>query len=117
MVQETQADLFEIVPALRLPGRLAGRLHRRQQQRDQDADDRNHDQQFHQRKTVSGKTLVKARTITPPLAGNFVPHVSKHLPYLPANCVANCSLLLAGGSLVATDGGLLRKPTAKELRQ
>ena len=51
-IEHRQPELLEVVLALRLPRGLAGRLHRRQQQRDQDADDRNHHQQFHQRKTV-----------------------------------------------------------------
>ena len=48
VVQRGEADLLEVVGALREPGRLAGRLHRRQQQRDQDADDRDDHQQLDQ---------------------------------------------------------------------
>jgi hypothetical protein len=43
---DCQADLLEIIRALRSPGSLARRLNGRQQERDQDADDRNHDQQL-----------------------------------------------------------------------
>ena len=43
-----QADLLEIVAALRSAGRFARRLHRGQKQRDQNADDRDHHQQFDQ---------------------------------------------------------------------
>ena len=51
IVQQRQADLFEVILALCAACRLARRLHRRQQQRDQDADDRNHHQEFHEGKT------------------------------------------------------------------
>ena len=47
-----QADLLEIVQALRAAGALAGGLNRRQQQRHQHADDRDHDQQLDQRKAA-----------------------------------------------------------------
>ena len=47
VVVQRQADLLQVVAALRPSGRLAGRLHGREQQRDQDADDRNDDQEFH----------------------------------------------------------------------
>jgi hypothetical protein len=54
MAVHGQADLLEIVAALRPPGRFAGGLHGRQQQTNQDADDRDHDQQLDQRKTAGG---------------------------------------------------------------
>ena len=44
--------MFQIILALRSPGRLARRLNRRQQQRHQNADDGNDHQQFDKRKTV-----------------------------------------------------------------
>jgi len=43
-----QADLLEVVDALRPPGRLACGLDRRQQQRDQDGDDGDDHQQLDQ---------------------------------------------------------------------
>ena len=48
------AELFQIVGALRHAGRLTGRLHRRQQQSNEDADDRDDDQEFNQRETARG---------------------------------------------------------------
>jgi hypothetical protein len=45
-----QAELLQIVPALRPPGRLAGLLHGRQQERDEDGDDGNDDEQLNERK-------------------------------------------------------------------
>ena len=50
MILERDANLLQIVHALRSSGRLAGGLDRRKKQGDQDADDRNHDQQLDQRK-------------------------------------------------------------------
>ena len=52
VVMHAQADLLQIVRALRAPGRFAGRLHGRQQQRHQHADDGDHHQQLDERKTV-----------------------------------------------------------------
>ena len=50
-VERGQAELLEVVHALRAAGRLACRLHGGQEQRDQDRDDRDHDQQFDQCET------------------------------------------------------------------
>ena len=61
MSQAGERQLLEIVLALRLTPRLAGRLHGRQQQRDQDADDRNHHQQFDQRKSSPRRPLTGVR--------------------------------------------------------
>ena len=47
------AELPEVVGALSAARSLAGRLNGRQQQRDQDADDRDHHQQFDERKAAS----------------------------------------------------------------
>jgi hypothetical protein len=41
------ADLLQIVHALRSPGRFASRLHRRQQKRNEDANDGDNDKQLH----------------------------------------------------------------------
>ncbi len=46
-----QTQLLQIVAALRAASRFAGGLHRRQQQRNQHGDDRNHHQQFNERKS------------------------------------------------------------------
>jgi hypothetical protein len=43
-----QADLFEIVRALRSPGRFTGGLNGRKQQRDQHSDNRNHHEKLDQ---------------------------------------------------------------------
>jgi hypothetical protein len=47
---QCQANLVQVVLALRAPRRLARLLDGRQQQGDQDRDDRDHHQQFNQRK-------------------------------------------------------------------
>jgi len=48
VLANSQADLPEVIGALRPPGGFAHRLHGRQQQRDQHADDGDHHQQFDQ---------------------------------------------------------------------
>ena len=48
VVVQRQANLFEIVLALRPPRRLTSLLHGRQQQRNQDSNNRDHDEQFDQ---------------------------------------------------------------------
>lgn len=53
VVVQPQADLLEVVDALRTPGGFAGGLHRGQQQGDQDRDDRNHDEQFDEGETAN----------------------------------------------------------------
>ena len=50
MAVQGKRQLLEPVAAGRPSGRLACRLHRRQQQPHERADDRDHDQQFHERK-------------------------------------------------------------------
>jgi hypothetical protein len=50
VVVQGEAELVQVVLALRPAGGLARLLNRRQQQRDQDGDDRNHHQQLDQRK-------------------------------------------------------------------
>jgi hypothetical protein len=57
VVQEGSGHLPEIVLALSLAGRLARGLNRRQQKSYEHADDRNHDQQFHERKRSAKKPL------------------------------------------------------------
>src|SRR5207248_2571273 len=52
-----QAELLEMVAALRAASRFAGHLHRRQQQRDEDADDRDHHEQLHQGKSRASETV------------------------------------------------------------
>ena len=49
VVEDPQADLLEVVLALRRAGRFACGLHRREKQRDQNADDRDDHQQFNER--------------------------------------------------------------------
>jgi hypothetical protein len=39
-----QADLLEIIPALRPPGSLSGLLHRRKEERNQDGNDGDYDE-------------------------------------------------------------------------
>jgi len=46
VVVQSNAKLFEVVPALYPPGRFTSRLNRGQKQSDQDGDDRDHDQQL-----------------------------------------------------------------------
>ena len=48
MGEHGQAELLEVVLALRPPGRFSRRLHGRQQQPDEDADDRDDHQEFDQ---------------------------------------------------------------------
>jgi hypothetical protein len=50
IVLHSQAELLQVVLALRLPSRFAGGLHGGNQQRDQDADDGDDDEQLDQRK-------------------------------------------------------------------
>ena len=52
VVLNGQANLLELIFALRPPCRLTGRLNRWEQQGHQNADDRDHDQQLDQRKTT-----------------------------------------------------------------
>ena len=52
VVVHREAELLEVVDALRAPGGLAGGLDGRQQQGDQDRDDRDHDQQLDQGETA-----------------------------------------------------------------
>ena len=52
-VVQGDAELLQVVDALRAAGRLARRLHGRQQQGDQDGDDRDHHQQLDQRETMT----------------------------------------------------------------
>ena len=53
VVVQGEADLLEVVDALRPPRRLPRRLNRRQQQGDQDGNDRDDDQQFDQSEAAS----------------------------------------------------------------
>jgi hypothetical protein len=53
IVLKAEAQLLQVVDALRPPRRLACRLYRRQQQSDQNANDGNHDEQLDQRKRAS----------------------------------------------------------------
>jgi hypothetical protein len=56
VVVESQANLLEVVLALRPAGRFPSLLNRWQEQRNQDTDDRDDNQQFNQRKPT-GSTL------------------------------------------------------------
>jgi hypothetical protein len=51
MIETSQRELLEVIDTLLPPRRFARGLNRRQEQRHQNADDRDHDQQFNQRKT------------------------------------------------------------------
>jgi len=51
---DRQAELLDVVDALRPAGGLAGRLHRREEQGDQDGDDGDHHQKLDQRESASG---------------------------------------------------------------
>ena len=62
VVVHRQAELLEVVDALRPPRRLAGRLHGGQQQGDQDGDDRDHHQQLDQRETRTPRSDSTHRT-------------------------------------------------------
>ncbi len=50
VVVQGQADLLQVVDALRTAGRFAGGLYGRQQKRDEHADDGNHHQELDERK-------------------------------------------------------------------
>ena len=56
---KSQPNLLEIVFTLASPSRFASLLHGGQQQRNQNRDDRDHDQQFDQRETPTGRTRHK----------------------------------------------------------
>src|SRR5690606_36146721 len=60
IVVHRDAQLLEIVSALRSAGRLTGLLHRREQKGDQHRDNRDHDQQFNQRKATTEGTKHRA---------------------------------------------------------
>jgi hypothetical protein len=53
MVVQREAELLQIVQALRATGRFSGRLHGRQQERHERADDGDDDQQLNQREGAS----------------------------------------------------------------
>src|SRR5437762_3323790 len=53
IVVQADAELLEVVAALRPPGRLASGLHRRQEQGDQNADDGNDDEQLDEREAAA----------------------------------------------------------------
>ena len=50
IIVDRQADLFQVIAALREAGRFAGGLYGRQQKGNQNADDRDNDKQFDERK-------------------------------------------------------------------
>ena len=59
VVVQREAELHELVLALRASRGLAGLLHGGQQQRDEHRDDRDHDQEFDQREaTRTAKTTI-----------------------------------------------------------
>ena len=66
VIVQCQPDLLQVVLALDPPGCLTGLLHRGKQESDQDGNDRDHDQEFNQRKSVSvlaahlGKVPIKS---------------------------------------------------------
>jgi hypothetical protein len=55
-----QADLREIVAALRTPGRFPGRLHGGQEQGHEDRQDRDYDEHLDQRKPAAARRLKRA---------------------------------------------------------
>jgi hypothetical protein len=58
VVLDRQPLLLEIVRTLHSSCRLAGRLHSRQQQSNQNPYDRYHDQELHQRETLTPFTIM-----------------------------------------------------------
>ena len=59
---QSQPDLFQVVFALCPARRLSGLLNCGKEQRDQNRDDRNHHQQFNQRKAKRPWLLLRGRT-------------------------------------------------------
>ncbi len=57
VVVQGQAELLEVVRALRPPRGLAGRLDRGQQQRDENGDDCDDDEQLDQGKTLTNFSI------------------------------------------------------------
>ena len=53
VIRERDADLFEVIHALRAPRRLARLLNRGKEQTDQDPDHRDHDQNLDQRESAT----------------------------------------------------------------
>jgi hypothetical protein len=53
------ADLTKVVQALSSAGRFTSRLHCWQEQAYQDANDRDHDQEFHERKTSKASSAPR----------------------------------------------------------
>ena len=68
VVLQGDAELGQVVQALRPPGGLPRGLNGRQQQRDQNADDRDHHQQLHQRKPACDDGRLAAGFVTARLA-------------------------------------------------
>jgi hypothetical protein len=68
---DRQANLLQVVRALRAPGALAGGLHGGQQHGDQQADDGNHYQEFNERETTPsmGADALHRRTSPRPDPG------------------------------------------------
>jgi hypothetical protein len=64
IVVDRQPDLLEVVAAAHPPRGFASSLDGGQQQPDQHTDDRNHDQQFDQRKTGSARRRIMTHGIT-----------------------------------------------------
>ena len=68
VVVEAEADLLEVVQALRPGGRLADLLDGGQQEPDEDRDDRDHHQQLDQREGPPAPTAVSGRGhVAPPV--------------------------------------------------
>ena len=63
VILNRNADLLDLVLAVRPPSRLAGRLDRRQQERHEDADDRNDHQQLDKRKARRLKRLAAVHVL------------------------------------------------------
>src|SRR5262245_51510977 len=65
MILKTEADLLELIPALRAAGGLTRRLHRRQQERDQDANDGNDKEQLNKGECVAAERGVHGSSVCP----------------------------------------------------
>ena len=77
VILESDAELFEIVQALRPPRRFTGALNGRQQKRDQHADNRDDDEQFDERKGGSCRTRRSGH-------GAAIERLRRHTGVLPS---------------------------------
>ncbi len=81
VVEQPQAQLFEVVRALRAAGGLAGGLHGGQQQGDQNANKGDHHQQLDQReRTAAASTVQRLYLALPPRADACAPKSTRKSP-------------------------------------